>query len=48
MELQILLATEDDLGEYQCEVNNGKSKSEQTIVVKEASMLYFVFFLFDI
>lgn len=35
--LKILLATEDDLGEYQCEVNNGKSKSEQTIVVKEAT-----------
>ncbi|CAG9538037.1 unnamed protein product, partial [Cercopithifilaria johnstoni] len=35
--LKILSPTEYDLGEYRCEVSNGKSKSQQTIAVKEAS-----------
>uniref|UniRef100_A0A0R3S343 Ig-like domain-containing protein n=1 Tax=Elaeophora elaphi TaxID=1147741 RepID=A0A0R3S343_9BILA len=35
--LMIFSPTEYDLGEYQCEVSNGKSKSLQTIAVKEAS-----------
>uniref|UniRef100_A0AAF5PG80 Fibronectin type III domain-containing protein n=2 Tax=Wuchereria bancrofti TaxID=6293 RepID=A0AAF5PG80_WUCBA len=35
--LKILSPTEYDLGEYQCEVSNGKSKSQQTIAVKEAT-----------
>uniref|UniRef100_A0A8R1TVH0 Fibronectin type-III domain-containing protein n=1 Tax=Onchocerca volvulus TaxID=6282 RepID=A0A8R1TVH0_ONCVO len=35
--LKILSPTEYDLGEYRCEVSNGKSKSQQTIAVKEAT-----------
>ncbi|KAM3726858.1 Neuronal immunoglobulin domain-containing protein [Dirofilaria immitis] len=35
--LKILTPTEYDLGEYLCEASNGKSKSQQTIVVKEAT-----------
>uniref|UniRef100_A0A915PNU2 Uncharacterized protein n=1 Tax=Setaria digitata TaxID=48799 RepID=A0A915PNU2_9BILA len=35
--LKILSPTEYDLGEYRCEVNNGKSKAQQTIAVKEAT-----------
>ncbi|EFO21863.2 hypothetical protein LOAG_06622 [Loa loa] len=35
--LKILSPTEYDLGEYRCEVSNGKSKSQQTITVKEAT-----------
>ncbi|VDN05874.1 unnamed protein product [Thelazia callipaeda] len=35
--LTILSTTEYDLGEYRCEVSNGKSKARQTIVVREAT-----------
>ncbi|VDK89706.1 unnamed protein product [Litomosoides sigmodontis] len=35
--LKILSPTEYDLGVYRCEASNGKSKSQQTIIVKEAS-----------
>uniref|UniRef100_A0A183DIY9 Ig-like domain-containing protein n=1 Tax=Gongylonema pulchrum TaxID=637853 RepID=A0A183DIY9_9BILA len=35
--LKILRPTENDLGEYQCEVSNGKSKSHQMVIVKEAT-----------